>query len=238
MVALYAGSPYILGLGGEGTWVTGLAYVSHLGPAAMLLLAFAALPKPFLCGVLLNIAVATGYFPAFVWPAWTAYFFTREKGAGFRFQLGFFAMGAVVLGALWFGTHADPGENPIKLFLEGSIAHQEAPDQYGSSTLSFFGAHPEMKRLIRSPLLAGEAFRMATPVFLLAAGFSALGFLLGRRRTPAQLALLTASIVACVQLWKHHASGTYVEWYYPFLLIGIFARPRTAPAEAATGPAA
>lgn len=240
LVALYAGSPYILGLGGEATWVTGLAYVSHVGPAAMLLLAFAALPRPFLCGVLLNLAVATGYFPAFVWPAWSAYFLTR--GRSLRFQAGFFAAGAVVLGALWFGTHAEPGENPIKLFLDGTIAHQEDPDQYGSSTLSFFGAHPEAKRILRSPLFEGEALRMVTPVFLLAAGFSGLGFLLGRRRTPTQLAFLTASIVACVQLWKHHASGTYVEWYYPFALIGVFARPRSdldpGDAEAAAPPAA
>ena len=243
LVALYAGSPYVLGLGGEATIVTGTGYVSHVAPAAMVLLAFAALPVPFLAGVLLNVAVATGYFPAFFWPAWSAYFGTRKKGDGLKFQLGFFLMGAVVIGALWFGTERANGRNPVDLFLEGSIAHQEDPDQYGSSTLSFFGAHPEMKRLIRSPILGGERFRMLTPVFLLAAGFSAAGFLLGRRRTPAQLAFLTAATIACVQLWKHHASGTYVEWYYPLLLIGVFAGVRPPdgtepPIVAASAPAA
>jgi hypothetical protein len=230
LVALYAGSPYVLGLGGEATSVTGLGYVSHIAPAATILLAFAALPAPFLAGVLLNVAIGTGYFPAFFWPAWSAYFGTRNKGDGVKFQLGFFGAGAVLIAALWFGTERAGGRNPIELFLEGSIAHQEAPDQYGSSTLSFFGAHPAAKATIRAPLF-GEKARMVTPVFLLAAGFSLAGFWLGRRRTPAQLAFLTASTIACVQLWKHHASGTYVEWYYPLLLIGVFANAPEKPKD-------
>ena len=57
LVALYAGSPYVLGLGGEATSVTGLGYVSHVAPAATILLAFAALPVPFLSGLLLNVAI-------------------------------------------------------------------------------------------------------------------------------------------------------------------------------------
>src|SRR5205085_1610658 len=36
-------------------------------------------------------------------------------------------------------------------------------------------------------------------------------------------ALLAAAIAAAVQLWKTQATGTYVEWYYPLLLIGLFA---------------
>ncbi|MDX1649472.1 MAG: hypothetical protein R3263_06430, partial [Myxococcota bacterium] len=68
-------------------------------------------------------------------------------------------------------------------------------------------------------------------------------FLLARGRTPAQLALLTAALALAVQLWKPHAGGTYVTWYYPFLLIGLFAggaragdagAPERAPAEAAS----
>jgi hypothetical protein len=33
------------------------------------------------------------------------------------------------------------------------------------------------------------------------------------------------------QLWKIHATATYVTWYYPFLLIGFFcaADRRTQP---------
>jgi hypothetical protein len=232
LIALYAGSPYVLGLGGDDSTVVGLGYVSHIGPAAMVLATFACLPKPFFAGALLNLSIATGYFPAFVWPAFSAYFGTRRKGDGLKFQIGFFLTGALVLGSIWRFTPPLDGKNAFQLFLEGSIAHQEAPDQYGSSTLSFFGAHPAIKKAIRSPIVEGERFAMITPVFLLAAGFGAAGFLLGRRRTPGQLAFLTASTVACVQLWKHHASGTYVEWYYPLLLIGIFA---SKPEDAESG---
>ncbi|HYC77164.1 MAG TPA: hypothetical protein VEI02_06000 [Planctomycetota bacterium] len=238
LVALYAGSPYVIGLGGEGLWLSGMTYVSHLAPAAMVALAFAALPRPFLCGALLNLAVGTGYFPAFFFPAWTAYFATRARPAWKPFLAGFFLVGLVTIAAVWFGTRADPEKNPAQLFLEGTIAHQEAPDQYGSSTLSFWHAQPSLRALLRRPLFGGEG-AMWTPMFFVVAGYSLLGFLLGRRRTPAQLAWLTASTIACVQLWKHHASGTYVEWYYPLLLIALHAdapEARDDAADAAPGP--
>jgi hypothetical protein len=60
-------------------------------------------------------------------------------------------------------------------------------------------------------------------LFLLLALLSLGGFFLARNRRPAQLALLLAAIAAAVQLWKTQATGTYVEWYYPLLLIGLFA---------------
>jgi hypothetical protein len=47
---------------------------------------------------------------------------------------------------------------------------------------------------------------------------------MARGRTVPQLAFLTAALAIAVQLWKSHAGGTYVEWYYPFLLIGLFCR--------------
>ncbi len=34
---------------------------------------------------------------------------------------------------------------------------------------------------------------------------------------------MIAALSAAIQLWKTHASGTYGEWYLPFLIIGIFA---------------
>src|SRR4029077_13367064 len=73
------------------------------------------------------------------------------------------------------------------------------------------------------------------PLFLGLAALSILGFFLARNRRPAQLAFLLAAIAAAVQLWKTQATGTYVEWYYPLLLIGIFADRPTAAAVSSVG---
>ena len=40
-------------------------------------------------------------------------------------------------------------------------------------------------------------------------------------RTPAQLALIVAAVAMGAELWKIHATATYVTWYYPFLLLGF-----------------
>jgi len=33
----------------------------------------------------------------------------------------------------------------------------------------------------------------------------------------------TDTLYAMFQLWKIHGTGVYVNWYYPFLLLGVFA---------------
>ncbi len=34
------------------------------------------------------------------------------------------------------------------------------------------------------------------------------------------LALLTSAVALGASIWKIHATGAYLAWYYPFLLIG------------------
>jgi hypothetical protein len=57
-------------------------------------------------------------------------------------------------------------------------------------------------------------------------------FFATRRSGAAQLALVSAAIAMGAQLWKIHATGTYVAWYYPLLLIGLFCTPPAVAAEA------
>ena len=40
---------------------------------------------------------------------------------------------------------------------------------------------------------------------------------------------ITAMLAAGIQLWQSHAAGTYVEWYYPFLLIALIGGGRVLP---------
>jgi hypothetical protein len=48
------------------------------------------------------------------------------------------------------------------------------------------------------------------------------GVWLGRDRSPRQLAALMAAMGIASELWKIHGTGVYVNWYYPFLLLGVF----------------
>jgi len=70
--------------------------------------------------------------------------------------------------------------------------------------------------LIRGTSLFKPTF-LAFAVLAIAAFFIAQA----RPRTVAQLAGLTAMLTAAIQLWKTHAAGSYVEWYYPFLIIAL-----------------
>jgi len=73
-------------------------------------------------------------------------------------------------------------------------------------------------------------------MFLMFVGLAALAFAWARGARPQQLALLTAAIAAFASLLKIHPTGTYVAWFYPFLLIGFMCRENRAeaanPAEA------
>ena len=53
----------------------------------------------------------------------------------------------------------------------------------------------------------------------------------------ARVALLTAGAAIGANLWKIHATATYVSWYYPFLLLGLLAVSAAARRDATTEPA-
>ena len=71
-------------------------------------------------------------------------------------------------------------------------------------------------------------------MFLITIGFAAAMFFVARRTTPAQLALITATIGIIAQWSKIHGTGVYVNWYYPFLLIGLLCSA-DRPSPKATG---
>ena len=221
MTAVFAASPYFAGLGGEGLVIGGLRFVSHIAPMAMTLLAFMVLKRPFWAGALLAIAAGTLFYPAFFFPVWLGWYFFRREGAG-RFALGFVVFGAVLaLGVIHF-THAAPGESAVRLFVESTLEHQEGtgPRQYGASQFSFWTHQPGLAAVFQRPLFGDSSLLKLS--FILFVGFC--GFLtwLAKDRSVAQLAGLTAAAAAAVQLWKTHATGSYVEWYLPFLMIALF----------------
>ena len=64
----------------------------------------------------------------------------------------------------------------------------------------------------------------STPMFMIVAVFAACAFFTARGATPQQLALLSAASAILAVTWKILGTGVYGTWYYPFLLIGFFAR--------------
>ena len=68
------------------------------------------------------------------------------------------------------------------------------------------------------PLSGASA--LSSPFFILFCGYLAASALLARSAGLVGLALITATIAMGANLWKIHATATYVTWYYPFLLLG------------------
>jgi hypothetical protein len=221
-VALYAGSPYVVGLGSAVGVIGGLRYISHIAPTAMVLLAFATLRRPLLSGMLLAAGAGVLFYPAFMFPVFLGWYWWRNRGEGVRFAIGFALVALVLAAGVVYYTHAPDGQSALGMFLQSTLEHQEGTGarQYGASKVSFWGTHPEFA-FWETPLFAGTS--LFKPTFLLFASFAVSTFFLARGRTRPQLAGLVAAVGAAVQLWKTHAQGSYVEWYYPLLLIALFA---------------
>jgi hypothetical protein len=220
LVALYAGSAFVLGVGGDEEFIGGMTFVSHIAPAATTLVAFACLPVPALAGALLALSTGAGFYPAFMFPAWVG-FYWRDRASLLRFVGGFALAAAVIGGATFLLSRPADGRSRIGTILQDTFGHHTDPQGYGRSPFGFWGQRAGGRRWMTTPLV-GES-GLTTPTYLVFFGLVAATFFMARRASPAQLALLTAAIALAASVIKIQPSGTYVAWAYPFLLIGIFA---------------
>lgn len=220
LVALYAGSAAVLGIGGDREFIGGLTFVSHIAPAAATLMAFACLPSPALAGGLLAVATGAGFYPAFMLPAWAG-FFWRDRTRCARFIAGFAVVAGVICGATFVLSRPADGRGRIGTILHDTFGHHTDPGGYGRSPFGFWGQREGIRKWAVTPLV-GES-GLTTPTYVALFGLVALTFLIARGTTPAGLALLSASIALAFSIIKIQPSGTYVAWAYPLLLIGVFA---------------
>ena len=228
VVALYAGSSAVLGLGGSGDQtVNGMTFVSHIAPAAATLLAFAALPWPAVSGVLLVLGVGVLFYPLFLVPAWLGHYW-NDRAARLRFLAAVVVTAAVVGAAVLALSQPSGGRSLLGTILAETLGHQEAATTYGSSPFGFWGQRGGVRGLLMQPLLGGVS--IARPVVLAYFALALGSFWLARGGRPDALALLVGALAIGAQAWKIHATGTYTAWYYPFLLLGLFARGPRAPA--------
>lgn len=238
LVALYCASAAVLGVGGSGDQVSGMTFVSHIVPPALMLLAFLHLERPWLSGLLLAASAATGFYPAFMFPAWLAYQWGLSRKAAWQFLLGWTALCLVV--GVWVLVASRPadGLGLIGTIVRDTLGHQTSPEGYGRAPFGLWGQQTGVMRWLLQPL-AGSP--MSSPMFLLYVSFLALTAVLARRAGPVGLALLTAGVALGANIWRIPGTGSYMNWYYPFLLLGalgpgVLVRRNTAkPGHPSTG---
>ncbi len=232
VTALYCGSAYVMGVGGDREMINGMTFASHIAPAAVTMLAFAALPRPWLSGALLATATWTLFYPAFFFPAWAGYY-RRSRTQLIAFVGGFAIAGLVIGVPVLLRSQPIEGRGVISTVLHETQGHQQDPNAYGSSPFGFWGQRGGIRAILRDPLVAGQP--NTAPAFLLFAAFVVGGFFLARGNTEVQLALLTGALGIATQLWKIHGTGVYVTWYYGFLLLGFLGhRGRALTTDAGT----
>ena len=235
LAALYCGSAYVMGVGGPQESIGGMTFISHIAPPAVSLLAFAMLPRPFWAGVLLVAAAGTVFYPVLFFPAWLGYFWDRRRDA-ITFVAGC-VVAAVVIGIPVLAlSQALPGRSVLGTVIHESVGHHQGTDTYGLSTFGFWGQRGGIREWLRQPLVEGEF--TTSPMFLLTILPAAGMFFLTRRTTAGGLALATGALGILAQWSKIHGTGVYVNWYYAFFLIGLFAATRRPPPDRATAEAA
>ena len=229
IAALYCGSAYVMGVGGPRETIGGMTFISHIAPAAVALLAFSALARPFAAGALLVAAAATVFYPVLFFPAWLGHYWDRRQSA-WRF-VGGCTLAAVLIGVpVLARSQPIEGHGLLGTVVRESVGHHQGTDTYGQSTFGFWGQRGGVRDLFSQPLVAGQF--TTSPMFLITIGYALGAFFLARKSTPQQLALVTATLAIVAQLSKVHGTGVYVNWYYPFLLIGFLAsapRDRSSP---------
>jgi hypothetical protein len=228
LAALYCSSAYVMGVGGPREAIGGMTFISHIAPPSVALLAFAALSRPMAAGALLVAAAATVFYPVLFVPAWLGHYWDRRPQA-MRFVAGLVIAGLVIGVPVLMRSQAIEGRSVLGTVIHESVGHHQGTDTYGLSTFGFWGQRGGIREWLRRPLAAGEF--TTSPMFILTIVPAALMFFLARRTTPQQLALLTGALGILAQWSKIHGTSVYVNWYYPFLLIGLFAGGRgTRPA--------
>ncbi|HLJ92071.1 MAG TPA: hypothetical protein VKU02_02645 [Gemmataceae bacterium] len=188
--------------------------VHHVLPTALLMWAVAAYRRPCTAGLLLGLAAGTGYFPAFLFPAWLSFYWRR--GAG-RFAAAFALAGglclAVIAGILWA-----EGDLALRIQSTLSLSDWQPWIQPSPETIGFW-----------TGVRWAWAYRM--PVFVAYLAFVVATLFWPWPKNLAHLLALSAAVLIGIQFWFADQGGVYLLWYLPLLLLLVF-RPNLADREA------
>ena len=121
----------------------------------------------------------------------------------------------------------------VATIVRDTLGHQTDPEVYGRTPFGFWGQQTGVWRWLIQPM-AGES-ALLSPFFLLYCGFLVATAIMARNAGLVGLALLTGAVALGANIWKIHATGAYLTWSCPFLLIGalgpglLVKRRRTFP---------
>jgi hypothetical protein len=218
LAALYCGSVGVLGVGGRGDQIGGMTFVSHIVPASVTLVAFRYLDRPMAAGALLAAAAGFGFYPAFIFPTWLGYYWGDSRKAAWQYIAGFGAVSLAV--GIWVLLASRPadGLGLVATIVRDTLGHQTDPEVYGRTPFGFWGQQTGVWRWLIQPMVGESA--MLSPFFMLYCAFLVATAIMARNAGLVGLALLTSAVVLGANIWKIHATGAYLAWYYPFLLIG------------------
>jgi hypothetical protein len=219
LAALYCGSAGVLGVGGSGDQVGGMTFVSHIVPASVALVAFRYLDRPMAAGALLAAAAAFGFYPAFMFPTWLGYYWGDSRKAALRYVVGFGVVSLAVGVWVLMASRPADGLGLVATIVRDTLGHQTDPQVYGRTPFGFWGQQTGVWRWLIQPMTGESA--MLSPFFLLYCAFLVATAIMARNAGPVGLALLTGAVAMGANIWKLHATGAYLTWYYAFLLIGV-----------------
>jgi hypothetical protein len=176
-----------------------IAKIDHLLPSAFLVWAVYAYKKPWVSGALLG-AAGVFFYPLFLVPLWTGFYWRR--GAG-RFVLSGAIVTATLGLAVWW-------LDPVRSFMEVWTA-VVSPRQWSLQTQTeMLGFWTQVTQVYRLPIFIG---------FLVLTGVVAFW---PTEKNLAELIALSVAIILGTQFWYADRGGTYIHWYLPLLLLMVF----------------
>lgn len=171
--------------------------IQHALPAALLVLALLSYRVPMLAGLLLGAGAGLVYYPLFLLPLWTSFYWKRGLG---RFLMGVMTSLVVLAGLLLLG-----GMGAFLTYLQQMFGLW-LPMMEGLEGVWGNGFHP----FYRLPVLVG--------FFILSASFA----FFPARKTFGTLMCGTAAVMLAAQFWHGYGGGLYMAWFLPFVLLTIF----------------
>jgi hypothetical protein len=170
----------------------------HVLPAALLVWAVAAYRRPMISGVLLGLAAGVIYYPLFLLPLWSAFYWQRGL---LRFIWGVVAMLGILVLSLAF-TSTD-----FASFLE------QVKQMFGWTSFSLThveGFWNQTQGVFRIPVMA--LFAIVCLVMIVWPARKNLGTLLS----------CSAAVMLGTQFWHAQHGGLFIAWYLPLLLLTVF----------------
>jgi hypothetical protein len=172
--------------------------VTHALPGALLVWALAMYRRPLIAGMLVGLACGTIYYPVFLLPLWTSFYW--QRGA-IRFLSGV----AVAFGLLLLVLACTSIDMPMFLAALRQFLVAWLPADADAGVWGQF-----WQPLYRYPILAAYT-----------------GLCLSMVLWPAQKSLGTlvaysAAVMLGTQFWHAHSGGLALAWYLPMLLLTIF----------------